>query len=64
MAIDNGVLNYLWTKIVNTTTYLTNRNPSRSNNGLFPEHVYIRVLPNLKHLKVFGCLVYVHVGKK
>jgi len=64
MAIDNGVPDYLWTKTVNTITYLTYRNPSRSNNGFFPEHVYTRVLPNLKHLKVFGYLVYVHVGKK
>jgi hypothetical protein len=64
MAIDSGVPNYLWTKTVNTTTYLTNKSLSRSNNGLFPKHVDTRVLPNLKHLKVFGCLIYVHVGKK
>jgi hypothetical protein len=64
MAIDSGVLDYLWTKTVNIITYLTYRNPSGSNNGLFPEHVYTKVLPNLKHLRVFGYLVYVHVGKK
>jgi hypothetical protein len=64
MAIDNEVLDYLCTKIVNTITYLTYRNPSRSNNGLSLKHVYTRVLPYLIRFKVFGYLVYVHVGKK
>ncbi len=51
---------------MNATTYLINKSPSKSNNGLSLEHVYIYigVLPNLKHLGIFGCLLYVHVGKK
>jgi hypothetical protein len=63
MAIDSGVLDYLWTKTMNIITYLTYRDPSRSNNGLSPKHVYTRVLPNLKHLKVFGYLIYVDVER-
>jgi hypothetical protein len=64
MAIDSGVPNYLWTETVNTSTYLTNKSPSRLDNGFSLEHVYTWVLPNLKHLKILGCLIYAHVGKK
>jgi hypothetical protein len=28
-----------------------------------PKHVYTRELPRLGHLKVFGCLAYIHVPK-
>jgi hypothetical protein len=64
MAIDSEVPDYLWMETVNIATYLTNKSLSRSNNGLSLEHVYTGVLPNLKHLRIFGCLIYVHVGKK
>jgi hypothetical protein len=28
-----------------------------------PKHVYTREFPRLGHLKVFGCLAYIHVPK-
>jgi transposase InsO family protein len=40
MAMESYCLAYLWIEVVNTSTYLTNRNPIHSNGGLSPEHVY------------------------
>jgi len=63
MAMESNYLAYLWTKVVNIATYLTNRNPTHSNGGLSLEHVYNGKALDLNHLKVFGNLAYIHVSK-
>ncbi len=54
---------YLWTKVVNTSTYLSNRNPIHSNGGLSLKHVYNGKTLDLNHLKVINNLAYIHVSK-
>ncbi len=55
---------YLWTKAkVNTTTYLTNKNPTLSNNGMLQKHGYNGKIPNINHLKIFGNLAHVYISK-
>jgi hypothetical protein len=63
MAMESNCLAYLWTKVINTSTYLTNRNPICSNGGLSPEHIYNGKAFDFNHLRVFGSLAYVHVSK-
>ncbi len=63
MAMESYFPTYLWIEVVNTATYLTNRNPACSNGGLSLKHVYSGKALNLSHLKVFGSLVYIHVSK-
>jgi hypothetical protein len=41
MVANIQLLDFLWLKVVNTTTYLNNHNPSKSNGLLIPKHVYI-----------------------
>jgi hypothetical protein len=60
--MDVQLSNYLWPKAINTATCLTTHSPSKSNVGLALEHVYTHKSPQLGHLKVFGCLAYIHVS--
>lgn len=49
--------------MINITTYVINRSPSKSIGRMSPKHVYTKVPPRLGHLKVFRCLAYIHVPK-
>ena len=59
--IAGGVEDFLWVEATKTAVYLINRSPMRSNFGLTPDEVFYGVKPNLQHLIIFGCQVYVHV---
>jgi hypothetical protein len=58
-----GLPKYLWTKVkVNTTTYVTNKNPAISNNGMSQKHGYNGKIPNINHLIIFGNLAHVYIS--
>jgi hypothetical protein len=59
MASENSCPPQLWTKKINTTNYLINRNPSQSNHGFILYHAYSRKLLKLDHLK---SLVTLHMS--
>jgi len=63
MAISPQLPIFLWSEVVNMTIYLTYQNPTNVNGGLTPVHLYTSQPPKLNHLKVFGCLAYIHVAK-
>ena len=48
----------LWGAAINTANYLRNISPSAVLNGKSPYEVFFKKLPNLKHLKIFGCDAY------
>ena len=50
--------NYLWREAVRHATYLINRVATRSLEGMTPYEALRDRKPNLKHLKVFGCVCY------
>ena len=54
---------HLWDEEARTTMYVHNR---LSHNVLVfktPEEMYIGKKPEVSHLKIFGCPVYVHIPK-
>lgn len=57
MCTNCGCPTYLWNEGVNTTTYFTNKCPSRANNGPLLKQVYNNSPPKVNHLMIFGCLV-------
>ncbi len=63
MWLNNNAPPYLWTKTVNTTTYLMNSSLSRSIEGHIPKDIYSGNKPKVDNLKVYGCLVYVFKPK-
>ena len=64
MSTDCDLPTYLWTEAVSNATYLINWSPTRANSGMMPEEKYIGTIPDVSILKIFGCLVHVHVPKE
>ena len=46
---------------VDTTTYLVNRSPHTMLNGRTLEEIWSGRQVELGHLRIFGCIAYVHV---
>ena len=52
-----------WAETLSTTTYVINRSPSLPLDGDTPQKVWTGKEVSYQHLKVFGCLTYVHVAR-
>ncbi len=52
---------HYWAEAVATAVYFMNRTPTAAVHGMTPEEKYSGRKPDLSHLKVFGCIAYVHV---
>lgn len=50
-----------WAEAVSTAVYIMNRTPTAAVHDMTPEEKFSRRKPDLAHLKVFGCIAYVHV---
>jgi hypothetical protein len=46
-----------------TTIYVQNKSPHRILNDMTPEEAFSGKKPNVEHLRIFGCLVYIHIPK-
>jgi len=58
---DKSMPHHYWTEAVATTVYIMNRTPTIAVHGMTPKEKYSGRKPYLSHLKVFGCMAYVHV---
>ena len=58
---ENNMPLYYWAEAVNTTNYILNRCITSGVHEVTPEECFYGRKPGLGHLKVFGCLAYVHV---
>ena len=52
---------YYWAEVVNTPNYILNRCITSGVHEATLEECFYGRKPSLQHLKVFGCLAYVHV---
>ena len=50
-----------WAEAVSTAIYIMNRTPTVAIHDVTPEESFTGKKPDLSHLKVFGCIAYVHV---
>jgi hypothetical protein len=64
MLHDQDLPTMLWEKACNTAVYVQNRSPHRILEDKTPEEAFIRVRPEIGHLRIFGCPVYIHVPKE
>ncbi|KAL5838301.1 hypothetical protein ACOSQ3_015470 [Xanthoceras sorbifolium] len=62
MRLQSGLPKQFWAEAVNTAAYLINRSPSVPLDLGIPEEVWSGKEVKLSHLKVFGCLAYVHIS--
>ena len=52
-----------WAEALMTAVYVINRSPSVPLEGDSPQKIWTGKEVSYRHLKVFGCLAYVHVAK-
>ncbi|RVW93884.1 Retrovirus-related Pol polyprotein from transposon TNT 1-94 [Vitis vinifera] len=61
MRLHARLLKTFWANAVSTAAYLINRGPSVSMEFRLPEEVWSGKEVKFSHLKVFGCVSYVHI---
>ena len=61
MIPDQGVPIFLWEEAYSTLVYVQNRCPHWRLQDMTPEEAFIGEKPEIGHLRIFGCSVYVHV---
>ena len=64
MIFDQNLEYYLWAETSCTIVYIQNRSPHSYLRDKTPEEVFTKVKPNISHLRIFGCPVYIHVPKE
>ena len=58
---ERQIPNEFWGEAVSTAIYIINRTPTAAVHNVTPEERYSGKKPDISHLKVFGCICYVHV---
>ena len=61
MRLHSGLPKMFWANVVNTVVYLINYGPSVPLEHRLPDEVWSERGVSLNHLKVFGCVLYVHI---
>jgi hypothetical protein len=61
MLNEKNLPNYFWVEVVAIAVYIMNQTPIAIVHGMTPEEKFTGKKPNVSHLKVFGCIAYVHV---
>jgi hypothetical protein len=61
MLNEKNLPNYFWGEAVVIAVYIMNQTPTAAVHGMTPEEKFTSKKPDVSHLKVFGCIAYVHV---
>ena len=61
MRLHARLLKTFWDDVVSTAAYLINRGPSVPMEFRLPEEVWSGKEVKFSHLKVFGCVSYIHI---
>ena len=64
MIHDQDLPIHLWVKAARTTVYVQNRISHSALGFKTPEEMFTGKKPKVSHLKIFGCLVFVHIPKE
>jgi hypothetical protein len=64
MMNDQNLSMFLWGEATMAVVYVQIRSPHRVLKDMTPEEAFSGKKPSVEHLRIFGCLVYVHVPKE
>ena len=64
MIFDQNLEYYLSAEASCVVVYIQNRSPHSYLRDKILEEVFTKVKPNISHLRIFVCLVYIHVRKE
>jgi hypothetical protein len=63
MIHDQDLSMYLWAEAARTVVYVQNISPHKVLENKTPEEVFSGKFPEVSHLRIFGCPVYIHIPK-
>jgi transposase InsO family protein len=61
MLNEKNLPNYFWAEVVATVVYIMNQTPTITVHGMTHEEKFTGEKPDASHLRMFGCIAYVHV---
>lgn len=64
MLLQSKLPKEMWGEAILAATYLLNRSPTASLRDVTPAEMFYGIKPNLKNIKIFGCLAYNHLPKQ
>jgi hypothetical protein len=64
MIHDQDLPMHLWDEAARTTLYVQNRLSCSAHGFKTPEEMFSEKKPEVSHLKIFGCPVFVHIPKE
>jgi hypothetical protein len=60
MLNENNFPNYFWFEAVANAIYIMNQTPTTILHGMTPKEKFTGKKSDVSHLRVFGCITYVH----
>ena len=64
MIHDQDLLMHLWAEATRTIVYVQNRLSHSALGFKTPEEMFTGNKPEVSHLKIFGCPLYIHITKE
>ena len=64
MLHDQDLPMHIWAEVAKRAVYVQNYTPHRVLEKKTPEEVFSGKKPEVIHLRIFGCPVYIHIPKK
>jgi hypothetical protein len=64
MMCDQDLPSSLWAEATNTAIYIQNRSPHAILGEKTPEEAFTGENPEVGHLRIFGCPVFIHIPKE
>jgi hypothetical protein len=61
LMADKSMPHHYWAEAITTVVYIMNRTPTVTVHGMTLKEKYSGRKPDLSHLKMFGCITYVHL---
>ena len=58
---DQDLSMYLWAEEARAVVYVQNRIPHKVLQNKTPEEVFLGEVPDVSHLRIFGCPVYMYI---
>jgi hypothetical protein len=64
MIHDQSLPMTLWEEACMTIVYVQNRSPHQILKNITPEEAFTKVKHDIRHFRIFGCPVYLHVPEE
>ncbi|CAM6117358.1 unnamed protein product [Calypogeia fissa] len=64
LQFEGNIPNFLWDELVKTSNHILNRCETASLHNSTPFETLYKCKPDLSHLKIVGCLAYVHIPRE